>query len=95
MAQKLLERSCERFRSGITEDDDNMIRATSLEDVKHAIVQVESQLAARQCLRNLDRLTPYLEAIQRYGKVVEVLCNPTPLLPYIWVGVHWQFITDC
>lgn len=86
MAQQQLERACQRFRDELTSKEDHEIRATSWQDVQHAIVDIERQLAARQCLRNLDRLSPYLKAVEGYGAVVEVFCNSSTFVPYVWVS---------
>lgn len=86
MAQRQLELSCERFRKDLNAEDDRSIRATSLDDVRAAIAQTERELASRQGLRNFDRLSPYINAVERYGKVIEVFCNSDPLVPYIWVS---------
>lgn len=85
MAERQLELSCERFRSELDVDDDRMIRATSLDDVRATIAQTEQELASRQGLRNFDRLSPYINAAERYGAVIEVFCNSSPIVPYIWV----------
>lgn len=86
MAQRLIELSCDRLRQDISDEDDKLIRTTSLDEVRVAVKQVETQLASRQSLRNLDRLTPYLNAVERYSKAVDPLCNGLPYLPYIWVS---------
>lgn len=86
MAQRQLELSCARFRKDLNAEDDEAIRTTSLDDVRAAIAQTETELASRQSLRNFDRLSPYINAIERYGKVIEVFCNSDPLVPYIWVS---------
>lgn len=93
MAQRQLELSCARFRKDLSAEDDKAIRTTSLDDVRAAIAQIETELASRQSLRNFDRLSPYINAIERYGKVIEVFCNSDPLVPYIWVIIcHCRFI---
>ncbi|KAF5982359.1 NACHT domain-containing protein [Fusarium bulbicola] len=92
MAQRLLEISCNRFKAGISDDDDRLIRATSTDDVQVAIKQIETQLAARGSLRNLGRLTPYLNAIERYSKAVDPLCNGVPYLSYIWAPVKFILV---
>lgn len=86
MAQRQLELSCERFRKDLNAEDDKSMRATSLDDVRATIVQTERELASRQGLRHFDRLSPYINAIERYGKVIEIFCNSSPFVPYIWVG---------
>lgn len=68
-----------------------MIEAVqSLDDVKLALRQVERQLAARQALRNFDRLAPFIDATEHYAKAIEVACNGTPFMPWIWVRTLWQ-----
>ncbi|KAF5986953.1 NACHT domain-containing protein [Fusarium bulbicola] len=85
MSQTVIERACERFRRQLSGEDSRQILAVeTVNDVRHAIRQIEQQLAARQSLRNLDRLTPFLNAMDRLSKPIDVLCNGTPFLPYIW-----------
>lgn len=86
MAQRMIERACDRFRKEISPDDARLIETTaSLDDVKLAICQVERQLAARQRLRDLDSITPFVDAIERYSRALDVAANGTPFLPWIWV----------
>ncbi|KAM0247555.1 hypothetical protein ACHAP5_004005 [Fusarium lateritium] len=85
MAQRTIQIACDRFRSEILPEDARLIQATTnLDDVKLAIGQVERQLAARQLLRDMDRITPFVDAIERYSKALEVAANGTPYLPWLW-----------
>jgi hypothetical protein len=54
--------------------------------VRDAAKQVERQLAVRQCMRNMRRLEPLLDGLDAFSKVIEVLCNDTRLLSWIWVS---------
>ncbi|KAI8622934.1 hypothetical protein F5Y19DRAFT_468906 [Xylariaceae sp. FL1651] len=88
MAQLILERACNRFQNDVSVEDARMITSTSkFDDVTHAIRQIERQLAARQELRNFDRLAPFLSAIENYSKALEVACNGTPYLPWVWAPI--------
>ncbi|KAK4164640.1 hypothetical protein QBC43DRAFT_45733 [Cladorrhinum sp. PSN259] len=84
MASRLIELSCQRFRRSIEVDDDRELQRLSLEDVRQGVFDIQRELRAKQCLRNLDRLSPYLDAADRYSKAVGHLCNGVPFLPYIW-----------
>lgn len=57
---------------------------SSLQKVRQAIQEIENQLAARQSLRNMRRLSPVLNGLEHYARVIDVLCNGTPYLAWIW-----------
>jgi len=71
--------------------------STTLEDVRRAALDLERQLAARRSLRNLRRLEPLFQGLHHYSKVVEVLCNGTPFLPWIWAPIKFilNIASDC
>ncbi|KAJ1323609.1 hypothetical protein MN608_10853 [Microdochium nivale] len=92
MAEQLIRRACDRFRSQLTADEVQQIQSVqNLDDVKLALCQVERQLAARQALRNFDRLAPFIDATEHYAKAVEVACNGTPFMPWIWVCATCEY----
>ncbi|KAF1952459.1 hypothetical protein CC80DRAFT_479208 [Byssothecium circinans] len=70
-----------------SQSDHRDFSSTTLQDVRQAAKEVEQQLAARQCLRNMRRIEPFLNGLEAYSKVIEVLCNGTPYLPWIWAPV--------
>src|SRR5579871_4896187 len=85
MAETLIEHSCRRFRREIEPEDDCLFQTVSLDDVRRVIREVDRQLAARQGRRNLNRLNPFLDAVERYSKAIDVLSNAVPFLAYAWV----------
>jgi hypothetical protein len=60
---------------------------TTLEDVQKAALAIENQLAARKTLRNMRRMMPLLQGLKHYSQSIEVLCNGTPYLPWIWAPI--------
>ncbi|KAK2765701.1 NACHT domain-containing protein [Colletotrichum kahawae] len=85
MADMLLQRAGERFCAHLSDEEKGTIESMQkLDDVRFAIRQVEQHLAARQSLRNLQRLSPFLEATERLAGFIDVLANGTPFLPYVW-----------
>ncbi|OMP84900.1 hypothetical protein BK809_0000652 [Diplodia seriata] len=81
-----------RLSQSITPDDARRFQSTTLKDVRQAAVEVEDKLATSQSLRNMRRVESLLNGIEHYSKVLEVLCNGTPYLPWIWVP--WQRFFD-
>ena len=61
---------------------------TSISDVYKESLRIEERLAAKRCMRNMRRLKPFFEGIERYSKSIEVLCNGTPFLPWIWARLY-------
>jgi uncharacterized FlgJ-related protein len=88
-ARRTFQESFDSFEKTVqkySRTDDREFSDTTLRDVRDAAKQIERQLAARQCLRNMKRLEPFLNGLEAYSKVIEVLCNGTPFLSWIWVS---------
>lgn len=57
-----------------------------MEDVWTTAREIETQLQQRRSLRGFRRIEPFLHGIEQYAGVIEVLCQGTPYLPYIWAS---------
>ncbi|KAI1562867.1 hypothetical protein PtrEW4_009731 [Pyrenophora tritici-repentis] len=89
-ARRTFQESFAKFEKTVvkrSKDDQRDFADTTLRDVWEAVGEIERLLAARQCLRNMKRLEPFLNGLEAYAKVVEVLCNGTPFMPWIWAPV--------
>jgi hypothetical protein len=86
-ARHTLRDAFERFASTVTPDDRRLFHSTQLRDVRDEAMRIERQLRARRMQKNMARLDPFLRGMEHYSKVVEVLCNGTPYLPWIWAPV--------
>ena len=75
----------EKTVRNINPEDAHKFSDTTLQDVHNASIDIEEALAKRKCLRNLRRLNPFLASLDHYSKSIEVICNGTPYLPWIWV----------
>lgn len=78
----------DRFEAVIAADNPTIldsINGTTLSDVYSAVIEIEKELAQRRSLKNMRRLRPFLEGLERYSRAVEVLCNGTPYLSCVWV----------
>ncbi|CAN9386696.1 unnamed protein product [Alternaria alternata] len=88
-ARRTFQESFDSFEKTVqrySRTDDREFSNTTLRDVRDAAKEVERQLAARQCMRNMKRLEPFLNGLEAYSKVIEVLCNGTPFLSWIWLA---------
>lgn len=75
----------EELENTLTPADSRSIQSiVTLTAVRTAALDIEKQLAARQALRNMRRLMPLLNGLEHYSRAVDVLCNGTPYLAWIW-----------
>ncbi|KAI4684058.1 hypothetical protein J4E81_009221 [Alternaria sp. BMP 2799] len=86
-ARVTLQDAFERFASTVAPDDKRLFHNTQLKDVRNEAIRIERQLRARRTQRCMARLDNFLRGMEHYSKVVEVLCNGTPFLPWIWAPV--------
>jgi hypothetical protein len=74
-----------RLKQTLKPHDAAQFNSTTLADVWKAARDIQHAQRQRQCLRNMGRLKPLLESLEKYAKTIEVVCNGTPYLPWIWV----------
>lgn len=82
-----LQDAFDRFAGSVSPDDYRTFQNTELQDVRDEAMRIERQLRARRTQRNMARLEPFLLGLEHYSKVVEVLCNGTPYLSWVWAPV--------
>lgn len=95
-AQATIRKAFNDLERVISNNDSSDFATTTLNDVIQAAHNIENELAARQLLRNMRRLSPLFTGLQYYSKSLEVLCNGTPYLPWIWAPIKlilkvWPF----
>ena len=86
-ARQTIKTAYEDLERTITPADSRDFRQKKLQDVRIAALEIEKQLAARQSLRNMRRLMPLFKGLEHYSRMVDILCNGTPYLPYIWAPI--------
>lgn len=86
-AQRVIREAFEDLERTLSASDRANLKDTTLDDIRQAAHHIEDQLAARQSLRNMRRLLPLFTGLEYYSKSIEVLCNGTPYLPWIWAPI--------
>ncbi|EHK45148.1 hypothetical protein TRIATDRAFT_198926 [Trichoderma atroviride IMI 206040] len=86
-ADRTMRDAFEDLKRILTIPDRMQLENLTLEDVERAALKVEKQLAASQSLRNMRRLAPLFRGLEHYSHTIEVLCNGTPYLPWIWAPI--------
>ncbi|EGO53325.1 hypothetical protein NEUTE1DRAFT_133746 [Neurospora tetrasperma FGSC 2508] len=86
-ARRIIREAFEGLEKVISPSEAKDFNNTTLQNVQDAALGIESILAARQSLRNMRRLSPLFEGLKCYAETIEVLCNGTPYLPWIWAPI--------
>lgn len=86
--QSVIADAFEKLKRSISEEDARNFASTELKDVWSAVREIDGKQRKRQSAQNLRRNEPLLRGIEKYTKVIEVLCNGTPYMPYVWVRTH-------
>jgi hypothetical protein len=83
--QDIIKLAFTKFENSVSLDDARDFHLTELQHVRQAAIDIEKAQRQRGSLHNMRRIEPLLHAIERYAKPLDVLCNGTPFLPWIWV----------
>jgi hypothetical protein len=86
LAQTAFEKTLAEFKSGLKKRDQETFRLTTLTDLEKSIADLQAEQHRKRRLQNLNRLNPFLEGLKQYGEVVDVFCNSSQFLPFIWVS---------
>ena len=84
---RILEEAFSRLKDSVTASDARDLESTTLKDVRAMAINIEQRLSARNSLRNLRRLEPLLQKLEHYSRPMDVLCNGTPFLPWVWAPI--------
>ena len=84
----------ERLKDSVTRDDARSFSSSTIKDVWDSIKDIEKELEKRRSLCGFRRIEPLLTGIEQYAKVVEVFCQGTPYLPWIWVRIPTNQLSD-
>ena len=84
-AKRMFGDALDQIQSTFAKQDTSNFSSTFLRDVYDAAVEIDNKLATKGRVRNLLRLRPFFDGVERYSKAMDPLCNGTPFLPWIWV----------
>jgi len=98
-AMQTIHEAFEELVRTVTPVDAKEFENITLQKVQDAALEIENRLGARRSLRNMRRIMPLFTGLQHYSKSIEVLCNGTPFMPWIWAPIKViltvSFLTPC
>ena len=79
------ERALTEFKKNLKKKDIDNFKNTTLKSLEQCIGDLQKKQHASRRLQNLNRLKPFIEAMEQYGKVVAIFANTNEIVAYIWV----------
>ncbi|KAJ8123850.1 hypothetical protein ONZ43_g291 [Nemania bipapillata] len=87
-AALVITEAVDRFRSSVAPDDQAQIESTELKDVLNSLLDMQNYLRNKRENRNLRKLHPFVEGLERYSGAIDTLSNGlSPYLPWIWAPI--------
>jgi hypothetical protein len=80
------ERELEEFKKGLKKRDQENFKMATFKELEKSIGDLQTKQLSQRRLQNLNRLKPFLDAIEQYGKVVQVFCNSNEIVAFVWVS---------
>lgn len=77
----------ESLHGALHPSDARLFKSTTLDDVRLAAEIIERDQSKRRCLRNLRRIEPLFQALDKFGVAIDVLCQGTPYLCFVWAPI--------
>ncbi|KAI0098044.1 hypothetical protein GGR51DRAFT_565932 [Nemania sp. FL0031] len=84
MTSKVLERALQKFRDGLTQEQRQQFSASSIDDVKAEVGNIQNRLGSMKKLRSLRRISKFLEAMAQIEQLVQVFLNVSNVVGFIW-----------
>jgi len=82
----VFQQALDEFSKTLAPEDQSQIQFTTLEDVQKCVLDIQDMHNKNgRVARNMTRLKPFLDAMEEYGKVIEVFLNASSILCFVWV----------
>ncbi|KAG9233941.1 hypothetical protein BJ875DRAFT_377537 [Amylocarpus encephaloides] len=78
------------FKSGLKKKHRDEFQVATLQQLQQQIGEIQNKQQSERRMQNMARLGRFIEAIEEYGKVIEVFCNSSQFVPFIWVTSNFH-----
>ncbi|RYP46658.1 hypothetical protein DL768_007171 [Monosporascus sp. mg162] len=79
------ELALETFKAGLKKNDRVKFTNVKLQDLLDEMDKIQNDQQPKRRAKNLARLKPFLEAMEQFGKVIEVFTNTSEMVAFVWV----------
>jgi molecular chaperone GrpE (heat shock protein) len=72
------------FKKRLTPDELENFQFVTLKDVRETALRIQKDQEQLKTMMNMARLESFLEAMDQFGKVIEVFVNASSFVAFIW-----------
>jgi hypothetical protein len=72
------------FKKRLTPDEQENFQFATLKDVRETALRIQRDQEQLKTMMNMARLESFLEAMDQFGKVIEVFVNASSFVAFIW-----------
>lgn len=84
----VFDKAAAKFKKRLTKDQAAKFANCTVDDVRDQIRDIQNRHGAQRRLRNMERISKFVEGMLQLGTVVEVFLNLHNTVALIWVGVY-------
>jgi hypothetical protein len=84
VTQNGFERALKGFQARLTSSERAQFDVATLDDLKVTILTIQAEQRARKGMMHMGRIQSFLEAMEQFGKVIEVFLNTANMLAFVW-----------
>lgn len=75
-------------KQGVSKRERDSFRIATLEELKMDLDKLQTEQHSNRKLRNMPRIWAFLEAMDQFGKVIELFCQVSGIVSSLWVCAH-------
>ncbi|KAK2782046.1 hypothetical protein FQN53_000222 [Emmonsiellopsis sp. PD_33] len=88
----VFQRALDKIKSQLSEEEKAEFTNTKLEDVRQAAYDIQLQHGGPKEMKTMIRIQGFLEAMEQYGKVIEVFLNSSIMVGFIWGPIKFVLL---
>jgi beta-phosphoglucomutase-like phosphatase (HAD superfamily) len=73
-----------KFKKRLTQNELENFQFATLEDVRREMARIQLEQANRKEMMHMPRIQSFLEAMDQFGKVIEVFLNSSEFVAFVW-----------
>ncbi|KAK4442832.1 NACHT domain-containing protein [Podospora aff. communis PSN243] len=73
-----------KFEARLTPDERARCKVTTLDELKNVVLAIQDKQRKRREMINMRRIRGFLEAMEQFGKVIEVFTNTSEMVAFVW-----------